>query len=222
MNSNQAIPEKTKAPRPSPPHLPRGNPFSTRHVRPGAVEFFFSDQATAGDLIDRLAAGGWWGEIVGPHGSGKSTLLAALLAAVEKTSWRPVLVELHDGQRKLPIDLHQAIPAGEKTLVVIDGYEQLSNLARYRVKRFCRRRGCGLLATAHESVGLPPLVSTQTTPALARQVVSHLTRETPIRFADDEVDRLFAAREGNLREVLFDLYDLYEARCDDDSGASHG
>ena len=48
---------------------------------------------------------GWWGEILGPHGAGKSALLATLIPAVERAGRRPVLVELHDGQRRLPLDL---------------------------------------------------------------------------------------------------------------------
>ncbi len=56
----------------------QSNPFSTRFVRPGALAYRFPPGESAATLVERLAASGWRGQIVGPHGSGKSTLVAAL------------------------------------------------------------------------------------------------------------------------------------------------
>ena len=56
------------------------NPFATCWTRPGAMAFQFPPGESAERLVAKLAAVGWWGEIVGPHGSGKSTLLETLRA----------------------------------------------------------------------------------------------------------------------------------------------
>ena len=53
-------------------------------------------------LVARLAANGWWGEIVGPHGCGKSTLLEALKPAFRAAGCRIHAITLRDGQRRLP------------------------------------------------------------------------------------------------------------------------
>ena len=57
------------------------NPFATCWTRPGAIAFHFPPGESAEQLVARLAADNWRGEIVGPHGSGKSTLLETLEAA---------------------------------------------------------------------------------------------------------------------------------------------
>jgi hypothetical protein len=187
------------------------NPFCTRRVRPGAIPFIFPPDQSAETLVDRLQQAGWWGEIVGPHGSGKSTLLAALTAAIERAGRRTALVELHDGQRRLPLNLRSDPRLRCPAVLIIDGYEQLGCWCRLLLKRFCRRRDIGLLVTAHRSVGLPLLYQTVTTPELAVQIVGALmTDQQP--FAPDEVSHCLSRHGGDLRETLFDLYDLYEQR----------
>jgi hypothetical protein len=84
--------------------------------------------------------------------------------------------------------------------------------SRWRVKRLCRRRGWGLLATAHASVGLPELCRIAATPELAERIVGRLSAGQERPFAAEEVTECFVRRRGNLREVLFDLYDLHERR----------
>ena len=79
-----------------------GNPFSTRHVRPGAIEYLFPPGHGIEQLVRRLAQSDWTGQIVGPHGSGKSTLLASLRAALRDAGRRTHLVVLHDGRRRMP------------------------------------------------------------------------------------------------------------------------
>jgi hypothetical protein len=187
------------------------NPFATRHVRPGAIPYCFPPGADAARLVERLAAAAWRGQIIGPHGSGKSTLLATLLPVIEGRGRRPRLIALHDGQRRLPERLERIRAVDERAVVVVDGYEQLGLWRRWRLDRLCRRRRCGLLVTAHRSVGLPLVFETVTTPALAEQLVNRLTQgEAPIDCR--EIAACFLARQGNLRERLFDCYDLYRRR----------
>jgi len=97
------------------------------------------------------------------------------------------------------------------TQIVVDGYEQLRWLPRIWLKRRCRRWRAGLLVTAHLDMGLPPLYRTETNAELARRVVARLLGEREADWlSSQQVECLLATHRGNLREVLFALYDLYE------------
>ncbi len=188
------------------------NPFCTRRIRPGAMPYLFPPGQSAAALVDGLRRAGWWGEILGPHGSGKSALVAAVLAAIEQTGRPTLLVELHDAQRRLPLDLARDRRLAPPTVVVVDGYEQLSWWSRGRLKRCCRRRGLGLLVTAHQSVGLPQVAQTAPSLALAEQIVAQLTADRAAPLDPVLIHRCYARHNGNLREMLFDLYDLSQQR----------
>lgn len=120
------------------------NPFCTRYVRPGALPYIFPPGEDATALVHRLGENGWWGEIVGPHGAGKSALLATLDPAIRQAGRKTLLLELHDGQRRLPLDLDEQYRHDPFDLLIVDGYEQLNRWVRFRLKRQCRRRGWGL------------------------------------------------------------------------------
>ena len=98
------------------------------------------------------------------------------------------------------------------TILVIDGYEQLSYWSRWIVKRFCRRQGMGLMVTAHASVGLPELYRTEVTSEAAERVIDQLLGGRSAPFSSQEVSERLAQHGGDLRETLFDLYDIYEQR----------
>jgi len=191
---------------------PAPNPFSARHVRPGAIRFRFPAGKSAEGLLERLGQNNWQGQIVGPHGSGKSALVAALIASIERNGRRACLIELHDGQRRLPVSRRRMSAFGPGTVLIVDGYEQLGPWGRFTLRRFRRRRGFGLVVTSHKSVGLPDLFRTTTSLGLAHEIVRDLLGSEPSPVAADEVDQPFTSHEGNMREVLFDLYDLYEQR----------
>jgi len=196
------------------PPRPEGeaNPFATRRVRPGALPYLFPAGEGVAGVVQRLRANGWWGQVVGPHGSGKSTLLAALLAELCRAGRVPLLAALHDGQRRLPPGAGAALGALRPgaAIAVIDGYEQLSRWSRFWLKHACRRRGCGLLVTAHRPAGLPELLRTGVTPETAWRVVDHLLPGPKGSITAAGVAARLVDRAGNLREVLFELYDLYE------------
>ncbi len=61
-------------------------------------------------------------------------------------------------------------------------------------------------------MGLPPLYQTAATFELAEQIVRQLLGGQPSPFMPAEVSQALSRREGDLREMLFDLYDLYEQR----------
>lgn len=202
------------------------NPFCTRCIRPGAIPYRFPAGENSAALIARLELAGWRGAIVGPHGSGKSTLLATLLPGLSSLGLQVVPLVLHDGQRRLPRRFVATLPApaadatragpGErprpKTMVVVDGYEQLGFFNRCWLRWLCRHRRLGLLVTSHGPMGLPVLCQTEMTLNLAQRIVAELQVGFEPNIDADDVARLFPHYRGNLRELLFGLFDLYEAR----------
>ncbi|HEV3025749.1 MAG TPA: hypothetical protein VGX76_24920 [Pirellulales bacterium] len=191
---------------------PGHNPFSTRYVRPGAVPYLFPPDCSVEGLIDRLRADGWWGQIIGPHGSGKSSLLAALTPALAAGGRRIVRFDLHDGQRRLGAAWRKRGPLDAASLLVVDGYEQLGLLSKLGLKRHCRRRGAGLLVTAHSDIGLPTLFACAPTVETAQRIVERLLPPGDQTIDRDDVARAWQSHAGDLREALFGLYDLYEQR----------
>ncbi len=187
------------------------NPFSTRFVRPGAVAYKLSLGHDLAGLAVRFETIGRAGQIVGPHGSGKSTLLADLIRLWESKGERVLLIELHDGQRRLPTRLPDLARTETPTLIAVDGYEQLSRGAACGVRRFCRRHRLGLVVTTHCSMGLADLVRCAPSLSLVTRLVRDLLADTENPIADGDIRRSFHHHEGNVREVLFEMYDLCEA-----------
>jgi len=195
----------------SPHEAARSNPFASRFIRPGALPFIFPTGESAEQLVQRLDVLGGQVEICGPHGAGKSALLAALVPALRASSQEAELIELHDGQRHVPVDRMRNLegaPLG--TVVIIDGYEQLGWWSRRRVGALCKRRNFKLIVTCHETVGLPLLWEARPTLELAHQIVGRLTETAPHRVPPEHIERAFAGQAGDLREMLFELYDFYE------------
>ncbi len=188
------------------------NPFATRCTRPGAIEYLFPSGGDTSQLIDRMRQLSWWGQIIGPHGSGKSTLLCTLIPHLQKEGRSVVHFTLHEGQRRLPVSRVEMCAWDAHTQVIVDGYEQLSWWSRWHLKRTCRRRHCGLLVTAHQPVGLTDLCRTKATLEVTQQVVSRLLRGDSTIVSDADVAQSFDEQHGNVREVMFALYDVYEQR----------
>jgi hypothetical protein len=148
--------------------LPERNPFSTRATRPGALAYQFLNGHDLDSLVRQLAENQWWGEVVGPHGSGKSTLLHALQAPLRAAGRTIHLYTLHRGEKRLPIVGTDLQSWDGTTIVLVDGYEQLGGWNRTMLKRICRQQRAGLLVTAHEPAGFPPLFTTSVTVDLAQ------------------------------------------------------
>lgn len=198
------------------------NPFATRFTRPGAVEFLFSGQDSLSTLVERLRQQAWWGEVVGPHGSGKSTLLAALIPELAAVGRNVVAGRIpHAASANASSDprdhldpavlFKQARTWTPETQLVLDSYEQLSWWSRRRLESLLRRRGAGLVATTHRSLGLPLLWQTQPSLPLAQKIVARLTADDAA-ITPDDVARAYQQCGGNLREMLFTLYDTYRER----------
>ncbi len=190
------------------------NTFSTRCTRPGAIPFHFAPGPKETQLFDRLWDMGLWGQIVGPHGSGKSTLLYMLAEKASSNGICLVQFDLHDQQRSMPRTWRESVwdsfEVGRATMLAVDGYEQLTAFAQWRLKRTCRQRQWGLLVTTHHDVGLPHLYRTLTHIDLAHELVNFLLQKKESRIQPNLITETFRRHEGNLRNVFSDLYDQYE------------
>ena len=144
------------------------NPFSTRYVQPGSIPFQLRDGMTFEQLFERfLEIPSRRAAIVGPHGSGKSSLLETMRKSI------PVQYEV-DAHRlssestrfdrthkRWGLDSERW---GPQTIVIVDGFEQLSWWAQYKLKCLVRNRESRLLVTTHYLMrGFPLLWTTQRT-----------------------------------------------------------
>ncbi|UUO05378.1 hypothetical protein M4951_18600 [Blastopirellula sp. J2-11] len=184
------------------------NPFASRQVRPGAIPFQFSAPDSPNLIIERLRESHWRGTIVGPHGSGKSTLLETLSPLWLEQGLTEVRVTLHAGA---PNSGELRLPRKEEILVV-DGLEQLSWLARRWLLWRCAAANSRLLATCHASLGLPVVFTTEPSPALAEQLAEILQRKTDKLVTAADARMMCESNQADLRETLFQLYHLYESR----------
>jgi hypothetical protein len=100
-------------------------------------------------------------------------------------------------------------PASPRVLLV-DGFDQLSRSWQWLIRMQATRRGCGLVVTSHATLRLPVLAATSTSPELALQIASRLAGSGFAKTHEADIRSSFARHNGNLREVLFDLYDRYE------------
>lgn len=184
------------------------NPFRTRRIKPGAISYLFDEHSSAAVLVERLQAHQWRGQIIGPHGSGKTTLLASLLPTCVEQGRSIQRFTLHDRQRRLPFRWIDCNGWDAKTLIVIDGYEQLGWASRIQLQLLVRKQKCGLLVTTHGRVSLPVLFRTTASIALTQEIVQQLV-SSDSQIHEDDVARAFDRCDGNVREVLLALYDVY-------------
>ena len=98
----------------------------------------------------------------------------------------------------------------------MDGYEQLNLYSRAGLLLRCRRRGWGLLVTSHRDVYLPTLLRTQVELPLVNSLVDELLSSASSNalaaISAADIELAFSRRGSDVRELLFDLYDLYEER----------
>jgi energy-coupling factor transporter ATP-binding protein EcfA2 len=196
------------------------NPFATCWTKPGAMSFEFSPDETTEQLVGKLAQCGWRGAIVGPHGSGKSTLLETLKPAIAAAGREIAAISLRDRQRRLPREVVESLNQRKHLgpiVIIVDGYEQLGWIERWRLTSLCHLKCAGLLVTSHTSTRLPTLIELTPNAALVSLLVARLCAEvsTPITVKDidlKDLDASLACHGSNVREIFFDLYDRHERK----------
>ena len=185
------------------------NPFSFRHVT--SLTYFFPPETTPALLAERFEHCGQAAQIIGPHGTGKSTLLETLVQRLKPPVYKTVL---RDHQRRLSADFFEY--CSKNCVVVIDGYEQLSALSRWRLWLKRRRLGFKLLITAHRPVfGWPILYETAPDRETYNRILQTLLEnetKNETRIDSQMFDLLYTKHHGNMRRILLDLYDLWEER----------
>lgn len=206
------------------------NPFATRHVRPGVVDPLGYDglPLDCETLLERLDRLGKRALILGPHGSGKSTLMERLVPRLATLGLlgdririaprRPMVRHVDrslsgiGGDRDSllgPLKALVAIPRG--TILCLDGWELLSSPTRLCLVCTARWLDRGLLVTGHHTGPLPLLIQMRPSEELLSAIVDRLPLATG-RITSEDIVSAFRISRGNLREALFHLYDVFEAK----------
>lgn len=208
------------------------NPFSTRFVAPGRLPFLFESEAQKHRIIKRLFELQTRCAIVGPHGVGKTTLLRQLEQELKQLSKPTRWFEFHASDSSSPQRISD-FREGEVTF--IDGFEQLSIWRRWQLIRQAKAKQAGLVVTTHRKSRLRTLVDFSPTYESLEQVLIAIEHQLLAGEANQfEMSQgwnlasryrsyrsslslqakrsLFQRHRGNIREILFELYDHWESQ----------
>ena len=201
------------------------NPFSSNQVRPGVIAYIFPNKRIEQRLLQQFRRWRGWGQIVGPHGSGKSTLVHWLAGQMEGMSRRAIVVSLQGSQHAHSISRLELDRWDSGSQLFLDGYERLPWWRQRWLEKQCRHRCIGLVVTTHRTFDFPTLFRTCVTPAIAQGIVRQLLARqlrgeslTSCPFVVTAgslmslggTTELLAKHHGNMREMLFTLYDHFE------------
>ncbi len=183
------------------------NPFSTRFTRPGAIPFIFPENDTLDFMLQTMRNPGTQRSIVGPHGSGKSTLLESLSKHWAEIGLNEQRVRLTASRKREPI------PIGAldlSSILVIDGFEQLSFWRQRWIRWRCQHKGARLLVTCHAECGIPVLLQTEAKQTLALELARMLLAcdTTPY---EKSLEELWEEEPGDIRAYFFRLYHWCES-----------
>src|SRR3954471_19800405 len=189
------------------------NPFATCWTRPGAIPFRFSGRCSIEMIKAKLGTQDGRGTIIGPHGSGKTTLLESLKPVLVAAGFDIHAILLRDAQRRLPRSFADQLgTCNSSSMIIVDGYEQLHLLARWRLCSQVRRRRAGLLVTSHCSTRIPELITLSPDRDLVEDLVGALCEKVSTPVTADDIAASHACHGSNVREIFFDLYDRHEQR----------
>lgn len=212
----------------------RSNPFCTRFVRPGSLDYRFCDPAAGHDRLQKIVEELQrvrTGLILGPHGSGKTTLLHSLGPLLEDAFEHIASVQLFapTSERFLPrleharrifsaVSLQQAgLPDGG--LLIVDGAEQLWRLDVWRLIRRVVSRGQAILVTSHTPIGgLTTIHHSQVNDSLIRELTETLLASEPPEVSElvrQQLCERDLTKLSNLRDLWFELYDLVQPQFTD-------
>lgn len=209
------------------------NPFSTLFVRPDQMHYRFAPEIDpetfAQMLLDRFEKESALA-VIGPHGTGKTTLLHFLvphLEAARRQAKFDAVRHVRLSSSGKPIGLAGAVRlVAGRTLIVIDGFEQLPVASRLAIvaRLKWRRESARLLVTAHRCQWFVPTFyrtrwDTQIVRSLTTEKLAHLPKQPRVvmqRIADRLADQQLSNRDragvspANVRDYWFSLYDAYE------------
>jgi len=174
--------------------------------------------------------------IVGPHGSGKSSLLETMRRCIPlqfEVDAHRLSSESTRSDRTVARWRLASKRWGHRTIVMVDGYEQLNWLAQYKLKCLVRNRRSRLLVTTHYPMrGFPLLWMTQRTLGDDQYVLRQLLLGR--RFTDEQSSHTAEAFQiaescqmaeamirwqevrlrypTDMREALMEMYDWWEKK----------
>lgn len=185
--------------------LARENPLTVQRVR--RLRYRLTG-ASWEEMLQRLHALDYRAAIVGAHGHGKTTLMEDLGQRLAAEGWEVRSLRLQRGQGWLTAEQRRSLVdgAGRRAMWFVDGIDELSALERWRLLR--ERRAGGMVIAVHREGLLPTLWRCETSPRLLEALLSELGVGGEHR-PGPSAERLFAEHDGNLREALRALYDVY-------------
>lgn len=193
------------------------NPFSPSHWTPATIDYVF-ESGEEENLLAVLRASGWYGLIVGPQGSGKSTLLAELQSRLPSLGFRTVLVRVREEPLYHGAVLWRVMTMGPRKILLLDSAECLLPGLFPVILGLVRLWGGGVVATLHRiPSGWPyksiPAIPRRTQGSTLFQVIrtQFAGLDLPEWLSEPLVDQLLANHQGHAREVLAELYGMYEA-----------
>jgi len=170
----------------------RENPFSSSRI----LKVRYIPQATDFDqLISRLKALHYRAAIVGPEGSGKTTLLEDLSRRFPPIRWFSLTLDL-------PVPRFNFDP---DDFVFVDGAGLLN---RSEWKHLLRIPCKGLVVTMHQQGQLPTLIECATNLDLLVEITRRLIGDQT-ELLPGVLSVLYQRHNGNLRDVLRELYDMW-------------
>ena len=184
----------------------RQNPFCVDRVQ--TIRYRPLD-VTFDEILLRLEAMQYRAAIIGPEGSGKTTLLEDLQHALQRQGVRTRTVFINDTSpldRRTRRQLLSQLESDE--IVLLDGADALGYVVWTFLKRHILTHAAGLVITTHRPGRLPTLIDCTTTPELLNTIVTELLPETRDAQADG-LQQLFRHHQGNIRNCLRALYDVY-------------
>ena len=187
----------------------RDNPFRTGQVL--GVRYRLRDE-TWEELLARLKRLDYRAAIVGPEGAGKTTLLEDLEPALARLGFRVRCLRLDRETGSFPRGFLKSLFADldKSDLLLFDGAEQMSRFAWERFKTRSKKAG-GLVITSHRRGMLPTLIECATSSGLLAEIIAELIGCEP-QSAREAAEKLYGKHNGNLRDALREMYDLYAAK----------
>ena len=161
---------------------------------------------------------------MGPHGSGKSSLLETLQRSVPENH-QIVAFRLHSDSSKVEQSIsgwcRNSSNWNDRTIVTVDGFEQLSWWAQYRIRTIAQNRQVRLLVTSHKSIfRFPVLWTTQRQAEDDAYVLKELLATSELTSEGlslrDEAfvywDEIRSRYPTDMREALMGMYDWWEKK----------
>lgn len=186
------------------------NPFVASRFEPGAGRLGVIG-VDVDALVARVGERGGCFQVRGGHGSGKTTLLRELGRRAERAGHRVVWLRRELGPLRAWVASVGWGPRRLRPVVLVDEWDELTPGDALFVRAWASLRRAALVVGAHRDLGFVTLAERQVDVELAHAVVERLVRGTGFEGPGRaRLERLVEQHSGNLREVLFELYDDVE------------